>query len=159
MIKWTEEMEMPVNIEIIWSLFELENMPKIMPGILETKIIEKKGGIVGSTYQQKYKEENKIETYIIEDLEHEDSPEKKHNKSGFMLGKVFEVESSITLTKLSENKTMFVYSGQNKGLTILGKVLLMLSGTKRNQKIVAEFMNRVKEESLKLKDSGEISNK
>ena len=49
MIKWTEEMEIPVNIEVIWSLFELENMPKIMPEIVETKIIEKKAGIVGST--------------------------------------------------------------------------------------------------------------
>lgn len=153
MIKWTEEMEIPVNIEVIWSLFDLENMPKIMPGIVETKIIEKKDGIVGSTYQQKYKERNKIETYIVEDLEHEDLPDKKHNKSGFTLGKIFEVESSITLIKLSENKTKFAYSGQNKGLTILGKVLLTLSGTKRNQKIVDGFMNRVKEESLMLEDN------
>lgn len=153
MIKWTEKMEIPVNIEVIWSLFDLENMPKIMPGIVETKIIEKKDGIVGSTYQQKYKEGNKIETYIVEDLEHEDMPEKKHNKSGFILGERFEVESSITLIKSSENKTIFIYSGKNKGLTILGKVLLTLSGSKRNQKIVDEFMNRVKEESLMLEDS------
>lgn len=149
MIKWKEEMLIPVNIEIVWNLFELENMQRIMPQVVETKVLEKKEGIVGSTYEQQFKEGNRIERYIVEDLEHEDTSDKKHNKSGFVLGKAFEIETSFTLIKLSENETKFIYSGQNKGINFLGRSLLKLGGTKSNQKTVDEFMERVRKEALK----------
>ncbi|MCF6136260.1 SRPBCC family protein [Pseudalkalibacillus berkeleyi] len=149
MIKWEEERVIPVNIEVIWNLFEIENLSRIMPGVVETKVLEKKEGVVGSTYQQKYKEGKRVETYIVEDLEHEDTPEKKHNKSGFTLAKAFEIEASFTLIKLNENETKFIYTGQNKGVNFLGKTLLKLGGKRNNQKVVTDFMDRVEKESIK----------
>ncbi|WP_175987834.1 SRPBCC family protein [Bacillus sp. Marseille-Q1617] len=148
MIKWHEERVIPVNIEVIWSLFELENIQRIMPNVIENKVLERKEGVVGSKYQQKYKEGKRIETYIVEDLEYENTTERKHNKIGFTLAKAFEVEASFTLVKLNEEETNFIYTGQNKGLNFLGKVLLKLGGEKNNKKVVTDFMDRVEREAL-----------
>ncbi len=149
MIKWHEERIIPVNIETIWHLFELENIQRIMPNVVENKVLEQKEGVVGSTYQQKYKEGKRIETYIVEDLEYENTPLKKHNKIGFTLAKAFEIEASFTLHKIGKDQTKFIYQGENKGLNFLGKVLLKLGGEKNNNKVVTEFMDRVETEALK----------
>lgn len=149
MIKWYEERIIPVNIETIWTLFELENIQRIMPNVIENKVIERKEGVVGSKYQQKYKEGKRVETYIVEDLEYENTPEKKHNKSGFTLAKAFEIEVEFTLIKVGEQETRFIYQGQNTGINFLGKVLLKLGGEKNNNKVVADFMDLVEKEALK----------
>ncbi|WP_349407712.1 SRPBCC family protein [Pseudalkalibacillus sp. SCS-8] len=153
MLSWHEERVIPVNIEVIWELFEIDNLSRIMPNVVETKVLEKKEGVVGTTYQQKYKEGKRIETYIVEDLEYENTPDKKHNKIGFTLAKAFEVEASFTLIKEGEDETRFIYKGQNRGLNFLGKTLLKLGGKKNNQKVVDDFMDRVEEEALKEKQS------
>jgi hypothetical protein len=151
MIKWNEERIIPVNIEEIWNLFKLENIQRIMPNVVENKVLEQKEGVVGTKIQQKYKEGKRIETYIVEDLEYDNMPEKKHNKIGFTLAKAFEIEASFTLVKIDEEETNFIYSGQNKGLNFLGKVLLKLGGERNNNKVVTDFMDRVESESLKEK--------
>ncbi|MCA1055660.1 SRPBCC family protein [Rossellomorea aquimaris] len=151
MIEWHEERVIPVNIEVIWNLFALENIQRIMPNVIENKVLERKEGVVGSKYQQKYKEGKRIETYVVEDLEYENTPERKHNKIGFTLAKAFEVEASFTLVKLNEEETNLIYSGQNRGLNFLGRVLLKLGGEKNNKKVVTDFMDRVENEALKEK--------
>jgi hypothetical protein len=149
MIKWYEEKVIPVNIETIWTLFELENIQRIMPNVIENKVLERKEGIVGSKYQQKYKEGKRVETYIVEDLEYENTPAKKHNRIGFTLAKAFEIQAAFTLIKLNENETKFIYQGQNQGLNFLGKVLLKMGGEKNNNKVVIDFMELVEKEALK----------
>lgn len=152
MIIWNREMAISVNIETVWNLFALENIQRIMPQVVEHKVIEGKPGIVGTKYQQKYQEGKRIEAYIVEDLEHENTPTKKHNKIGFVLAKMFEVEASFTLIKVDEENTKFIYSGRNKGVNLLGKTLLKLGGTKNNEKVVSDFMNLVECEALKDKN-------
>ncbi|MBC1605708.1 SRPBCC family protein [Listeria rocourtiae] len=148
-VTWHEEMVIKANIEVIWNLFEPENLQRVMPQVVEHKVIEMKEGVVGSTYQQKYQEGKRVETYIVEDLEHEDTPERKHNTSGFLLAKAFKIETSITLEKIDENSTRFIYYGSNQGVNFLGKVLMKLSGSKNNDKVVEDFMKRVESEALK----------
>ncbi|MBC6314392.1 SRPBCC family protein [Listeria grandensis] len=146
---WNEEMVIEANIEVIWNLFQLENMPRIMPQIIENEVIEKKEGVVGSKYRQKYQEGKRVETYIVEDLAHEDTPNRKHNTSGFVLAKAFKIETSFTLEKIDENSTRFFYSGSNQGVNFLGKALMKLGSTKNNDKVVIDFMKRVETEALK----------
>ncbi|EUJ23633.1 hypothetical protein PGRAN_08243 [Listeria grandensis FSL F6-0971] len=146
---WNEEMVIEANIEVIWNLFQLENMPRIMPQIIENEVIEKKEGVVGSKYRQKYQEGKRVETYIVEDLAHEDTPNRKHNTSGFVLAKAFKIETSFTLEKIDENSTRFFYSGSNQGVNFLGKALMKLGSSKNNDKVVVDFMKRVETEALK----------
>ncbi|MBC1212568.1 SRPBCC family protein [Listeria booriae] len=149
MMTWNEEMVIEANIEVIWNLFQLENIQRIMPQIIENEVIEMKEGIVGSRYRQKYQEGKRVETYIVEDLAHEDTSERKHNTSGFVLAKAFKIETSFTLEKIDEKSTRFIYSGTNQGINFLGKILMKLSSSKNNDKVVADFMKRVETEALK----------
>ena len=152
MITWHEEVLIAANIEKVWHLFDLDQMQRVMPQIVETTVLEKKEGVVGSTYRQVYREGKRTETYIVTDLEHEETATKKHNKSGFTLANMIEVETSITLIKISENETKLIYSGQNKGLNFFGKLFMKLSSTKKNQQVVDGFLERVKTEALKEAD-------
>ncbi|WP_414054353.1 SRPBCC family protein [Macrococcus equi] len=149
MVTWREEMLLPVNIEKVWSLFDLENIQRIMPQVVEMKVLERKPGIVGSTYEQSYKEGNKVMKYIVTDLGHEDTPTRKHNRSGFQLANMFDIEADYVLEKISDHETRFIYSGSNKGLNLVGKAMLKVMPKKQNQKVVNEFMERVKQEALK----------
>lgn len=151
MLTWYEEIVIPVNIELVWKLFSLENMQRIMPQVVEMKILEAKDGVVGSTYEQTYSEGKRTQTYIVTDLEHEDTSLKKHNTSAFTLAKLFDIKVSYTLIKLSEEETRLIYQGQNKGRGLLGKLLVQMSKLGNSDKEADAFIMRVSEESLKEK--------
>lgn len=149
MIQWSKEQIIQAPIDKVWELFRGENIQRIMPNVIEHKVIEKKEGVIGSTYQQTYKEGNTEKTYIVEDLEYENTETKKHNKVGFILGKSFAVEAAFTLVKIDETRTKFIYQGQTKGINAKGKIMLKMSGEKSSEKMVQEFMNLVEVEALK----------
>lgn len=149
MIRWKEERIIEANIEKVWDLFKEENMPRIMPKVIENKLVHKEEGVIGSKYQQKYKEGKRVETYIVETLDYENTENKKHKQIGFTLAKAFEINLSFTLEKIDENHTRFIYEGYNKGVNFVGKVMMKLGGSKNNDKVVQGFMERVEKESLK----------
>ncbi|MED1865546.1 SRPBCC family protein [Fictibacillus nanhaiensis] len=107
MLTWKEERMIPVNIERIWELFSDENIQRIMPNVVEHTPIEKKEGVVGSTYKQSYKEGRRIETYIVETLAYEDTIDRKHLEIGFSLAKAFEIQTAFTLIKVQIKASTF----------------------------------------------------
>jgi hypothetical protein len=153
MIEWNEERVIEANIETVWSLFQEENMPTIMPKVIENKPVHIEEGGVGTKYQQKYQEGNRVETYIVETIEFEDSEERKHKRICFVLARAFEIDLSFTLEKMDDAKTRFIYSGKNKGTNFVGRALMKLGGKKNNNKVVHEFMYRVEDEALKSQSS------
>ncbi|WP_144511954.1 SRPBCC family protein [Bacillus sp. FJAT-22090] len=149
MLTWHKEITIPAPIETIWNLFDLNHIQRIMPNIMEHKPVEIKEGVVGSTYQQTYKEGNRTETYIVTDLEYENTPNKKHNKIEFTLAKLFNIQAAFTLIKIDDQTTQFIYTGQNAGVNFLGRTLSKLGSKKQNEKIVNDFVELVRTESLK----------
>lgn len=149
MIQWKEEMIIEKNIENVWRLFLDENIKRIMPKVEEHILIEKKEDEAGAKHKQTYREGKRLETYIVETLAYEDVPDKKHKEQSFILGKAFEITLSFTLLKLDETTTKFIYEGQNKGVNFVGRAMLKLGSEKSNNKVVHEFMERVKTEALK----------
>ncbi|ASE35710.1 SRPBCC family protein [Mammaliicoccus sciuri] len=131
----------PTNIENVWSLFDLENIKRIMPQIVDMKVINKTENVVGSTYEQTYKEGKRIMKYVVTDLEYTNTSNYKHNRSGFQLGKMFDIEADYILEKINENETKFTYSGQNKGLNFIGKIMLILMPKKQNDKVIVQFID------------------
>ncbi|WHZ03831.1 SRPBCC family protein [Neobacillus sp. YX16] len=150
MIQWKEEKMIEVNIEKVWSLFFDENIKKIMPKVEEHTIIEKTEVEVGAKHQQKYREGKRVETYIVETLAYEDSPDKKHKQISFVLGKAFNISLTFTLIKIDENHTKFIYEGQNEGVNFVGRAMLKLGSEKSNNLVVKEFMDKVEQEVLKV---------
>jgi hypothetical protein len=149
MIQWKEEMIIPANIDKVWTLFSEENMPRIMPKVIENKPVHLTEEVTGSKYQQKYQEGKRVETYIVETLGYENTESRKFKQIGFVIAKAFEVNLSFTLEKLDESQTKFIYEGFNKGRNFVGRAMLKLGGEKNNNKVVEDFMELVKEEAMK----------
>ncbi|UTH11939.1 SRPBCC family protein [Macrococcoides canis] len=149
MLTWKETIIIPANIETIWHLFDIDQMQRIMPQVIDMRVIDKKPGVVGSTYEQTYKEGKRIMKYIVTDLEHEDTPSRKHNRSGFKLANMFAIEADYVLERINDHETRFTYSGQNEGINLLGKIMLKVMPKKQNDKVVQSFMERVYTEATK----------
>ena len=150
MIKWKEELDISANLEKVWSLFMDKNIHKIMNKVEDHVLIEKQENEVGAKHRQSYREGKRVETYIVETLAYEDRPDKKHKKISFVLGKAFEITFSFTLFKIDDNHTKFIYEGQNKGVNFVGRAMMKLGSEKSNNKVVKEFMEKVKQEALKV---------
>ena len=150
MVKWKEEMMIDANIEKVWSLFQDDNIKKLMPKVEEHILLENGNDQLGAKHAQSYHEGNQLQTYIIETVGYADSPDKKLKQTQFDMGQSFTVFYSFTLLKEGENRTKFIYEGTNKGKSLMGKAML-LSGSKKNrQQTVTTFMERVRDEAMKL---------
>lgn len=149
MIQWREETIISANIEKVWNLFREENMPRIMPKVIENKPIHLTEEVIGSKYQQKYQEGKRVETYIVETLGYQDTETKKYKRLEFVIAKAFEVNLSFTLEKVTETQTRFIYEGHNKGRNFVGRAMLKLGGNKNNHKVVQDFMELVEKEAMK----------
>lgn len=151
MIQWKEETIIEANIEQVWELFLDKNIKKIMPKVEEHTLIEKTESEVGAKHQQKYREGKRVETYIVDTLAYENKPEKKQKQISFVLGKAFEINLKFTLEKLDDRNTKFIYEGQNKGVNFVGRAMLKLGSEKSNNKVVQEFMGKVKQEAMNMR--------
>ncbi|MGM0843446.1 MAG: SRPBCC family protein [Bacillota bacterium] len=149
MIQWREETMIAVNIEKVWSLFQEENMHKIMPKVIENTPVHLTEEVTGSKYQQTYQEGKRIETYMVETLGYENTESRKYKRIEFVIAKAFEVNLSFTLEKVAETQTRFIYEGHNKGRNFVGRAMLKLGGEKNNLKVVQDFMNLVEKEATK----------
>lgn len=151
MIQWKEETIIEANIEQVWELFLDKNIKKIMPKVEENTLIEKAEGEVGAKHQQKYREGKRVETYIVDTLAYENKPEKKLKQISFILGKAFDINLKFILEKLDDGNTKFIYEGQNKGVNFVGRAMLKLGSEKSNNKVVQEFMEKVKQEAMNMR--------
>lgn len=142
--QWTKSIEIDASIEKVWDLFDgsVEKMVKIMPQVVEHKPIKITEDVVGSVYRQKYKEGKRIEEYDVTTLEHLDTPNEKKLKVGFTLAKLFEITACYQLQRIGENKTLFTYTATNQALKWFVNLFLLFA----NDKIVVEFVERVKKE-------------
>lgn len=143
MKQWTKEIEIDAPIEQIWELFDgsVEKMQKIMPQVIEHTPVKVTENGVGTVYRQKYKEGKRIEEYDVETLEYLNTADHKKLKVGFNLANIFEITAFYELKKMNEHKTLFRYTVTNRPLKAIFKLFLFFA----NDKVVVQFLNRVKE--------------
>jgi hypothetical protein len=149
-IQWKEETVIPVHIEKIWSLFQDQNIKRIMPKVEEHTLIEKSEKEVGAKHRQTYREGKRLETYIVDTLIYEDREDRKKKQIHFVLGKAFAVTLTFTLIRVDESHTKFIYEGENKGVNFVGRAMMKLASKKGNDDVVREFLERVRDEAMKV---------
>ncbi len=142
MKQWTKEVEIDAPIEKVWQFFNgsLENMQKIMPQVVENKVIHVTDEKVGSVYLQKYKEGKRVMEYEVETIVYMDSIDKKQLKVGFTLANMFDITAHYELTRLDVFRTSFKYTATNRPLKWFVKPFLLFA----SDKVVVEFVHRVK---------------
>lgn len=147
-MKWEKERLINVPIDVVWSLFEEENAQRIMPKVVENNWIERKPGVVGSTYEQTYSEGKRKETYVVEIQGFEDTQTYKFKHIQFQLARAFEMNLVFKLEKTSEQQTKFTYAGSNKGINFVGRAMLKLGNSKNGEQVIDDFLDRVESEAL-----------
>ncbi|MBM6619001.1 SRPBCC family protein [Bacillus suaedaesalsae] len=152
MKQWTRDTEIHAPIEQVWKLFDgsLEDMQKIMPQVIENKLVTETENKVGSVHLQTYKERNRTQTYEVKTLEYMNQPDHKIVKVGFVIANMFEITARYELKKLEDNKTWFQYTTTNKPLKWFIKAFLLLA----SDKIVVQFVDRVKRVAEEQNEAG-----
>ncbi|MUK89834.1 SRPBCC family protein [Ornithinibacillus sp. L9] len=144
MREWKQGKNISAPIEQVWKLFDgsLEDMQKIMPNVVENKLVKETDNGVGSIYRQKFREGKKIQEYDVETLIYENEPNRKKMKVAFTLANMFEITTTYEVEKLEDDKTYFVYTTTNNPLKWPAKILMKLGG---GDKVVVQFVERVKQ--------------
>ena len=148
-MNWTEERLINAPIEVVWTLFEEEQAARIMPKVVENRWLEKKPGVKGSTYEQTYQEGKRKETYVVEIVDFEDTPVRKHKRIQFQLARAFEMNLVFTMERVGDQQTKFIYSGSNHGINFVGRAMLKLGSGMKGNHVIQEFMDRVEQEALR----------
>jgi carbon monoxide dehydrogenase subunit G len=141
---WSKDIEINAPIQQVWKLLDgdLENMQKIMPNVVENKLVKETENVVGTVYRQKYREGKRVQEYDVETLAYENKPDYKKMKVGFNLANMFEITAEYEVKKLDENKTYFRYTTTNTPLKWFIKIMMKLANS---DKVVVQFVERVKQ--------------
>lgn len=148
-------MVIDADIENVWSLFLDRNIKKIFPKIEDHVLVEGNDDEAGAKHAQSYFEGKQLMTYVVDTLVFEKSPERKQRTTSFLMNGSISVVYSFTLEKMAEGKTRFVYTGSNKGVTVSAKMMLLAGSKGARQATIQAFMERVRDEALKLEAEGE----
>ncbi len=147
MVKWKEQMVIDAPIEQVWQLFQDEQIQRIMPKVESHELLEGQHNATGAKHAQVYTEGKQQQRYIVETLSYVDEPDRKYRETTFEMGQMFKVRYAFSLEKQSDHSTRFVYEGQNKGISVTGKMMLLAGSKKAARTTVLNFMNRVKEQA------------
>lgn len=147
MVKWKEQMVIDAPIEQVWELFQDEQIQRIMPKVEAHELLEGENNATGAKHAQVYTEGKQQQRYIVETLSYVDEPDRKYRETAFEMGQMFKVRYAFSLEKETAQSTRFIYEGQNKGMSVTGKMMLLAGSKKAAQTTVLNFMNRVKEQA------------
>lgn len=145
MVQWREKRVINAPIEKVWGLFSDEQLQTIMPQLEKHQLVEGPPNQVGSKYAQQNRMGQRVVSYVMEITAFEDSPEQKRKDIGFVAAGLFKVSLSFALSRIGDEKTLFVYSGSTTGANLVGRTLLKLDQQNSSRQEVEELMNRVVE--------------
>ncbi|WP_142830048.1 SRPBCC family protein [Planococcus soli] len=145
MVQWSEKRIIHAPIDKVWDLFSDEQLQLIMPQLEKHQLVEGPPNQVGSKYAQQNRMGQRVVSYVMEITAYEDSPQQKRKDIGFVAAGLFQVSLSFVLSRIDEEKTLFVYSGSNRGANLVGRTLLKLDQQNSSQQEVEELMVRVAE--------------
>lgn len=143
MVKWKEESVIKQPIDKVWRMFSDENAKLLYPKLEDHELVENENDETGAKHAQSYMEGNQLQTYIVETVLYDDSPNRKIRHTRFFMNSMFQIDYIFTLDKKGEGQTLLTYEGTQKGVTITGKAMLMAGSRKRRKETIRGFMQRV----------------
>ncbi|ALS78707.1 MULTISPECIES: SRPBCC family protein [Planococcus] len=143
MIQWNEQRIIAAPIDQVWALFSDEQLQRIMPQLEKHQLIEGSPNRVGSKYAQQNRIAGRLVSYVMEITAYTDLPEQKRKDIHFVAAGLFEITLSFALSRLDAERTLFVYSGSNKGANVIGKTLLKIDPHDSSKQQVDELLARV----------------
>lgn len=144
MVHWNEQRVIHAPIDKVWALFSDDRLQTIMPQLKKHQLIEGPPNQVGSKYAQQNQMGNRLVSYVMEITAYEDLPSGKRKDLSFVAGGLFKISLSFNLSKISDEETLFVYSGSNTGANLAGRALLKLDPNDSSREQAKELVERVR---------------
>lgn len=142
-MKWKEETVIKQPIDKVWRLFSDENAKLLYPKLEDHVLLENENDETGAKHAQSYMEGKQLQTYIVETVQYEDSPNRKIRHTRFVMNSMFQIDYIFTLDKKTDGHTLLTYEGEQKGVTVTGKAMLISGSKKRRQETIRDFLQRV----------------
>lgn len=147
LVKWKEQLTIDAPIERVWDLFQDESIQHIMPKVETHELVEGTANATGAKHAQVYTEGKQQQRYIVETVSYVDEPDRKYRETAFAMGQMFLVHYHFLLEKVDAETTRFTYTGENKGMSLTAKAMLLAGSKKAARQTVMDFMNRVKDQA------------
>lgn len=142
-MKWKEETIINQPIGKVWRLFSDENAKLLYPKLEDHVLLENENDETGAKHAQSYMEGKQLQTYIVETVQYEDNPNRKIRHTRFVMNSMFQIDYIFKLDKKTDGHTLLTYEGEQKGVTVTGKAMLMVGSKKRRQETIRDFLQRV----------------
>lgn len=142
-MKWKEETIIKQPIDKVWQLFSDENAKLLYPKLEDHVLLENENDETGAKHAQSYMEGKQLQTYIVETVRYEDSPNRKIRHTRFVMNSMFQIDYIFTLDKKTDGHTLLTYEGEQKGVTVTGKAMLIAGSKKRREETIRDFLQRV----------------
>ncbi|WP_147802603.1 SRPBCC family protein [Alkalicoccus halolimnae] len=146
-MEWKEKTLVPTHIEVVWNIFQDQYITKLMPKVVEHKLIEGKADTIGARHRQTSRDGKKTETHIVETTQYIDEPSRKEKELHFLLDNAFEVKLRFILVKINENETELIYEGYQKPVNLKGKLKQKLSTTRARKHGIQKFVQHIMREA------------
>ena len=147
MTTWLNKIEINAPIEIVWQLFNENNFKRIMPKVVSHELLSYDEQTQTSIFKETYREGKRDETYELTEVISIDTKSEKQKSFSFTIAKLIESNGVFHLLSLSSSTTLFTYSGETKGASSFGKLMMKLASNKKEEKIVFDFLQLVKTEA------------
>ena len=147
MTTWLEKIQINAPIEVVWQLFNEENFKRIMPKVVAHELVSYDKTTRTSIYKETYREGKRDETYELTEIISIDEDNIKQKEFSFTIANMIYSEGKFHLQQISPSLTQFTYSGETKGISTFGKMMMKLSSTKKEEKVVTDFLELVKTEA------------
>ncbi|GAB7390864.1 hypothetical protein [Lactococcus garvieae] len=145
-MEWKDSIVIKANIDKVWRILNDETyLKEIKPQVVQSILIPEKSQGNIKVYNEMYQEGKRQESYELTLITEENIEELKKQSFNFIIANTIESTGYFSLKKGDEKTTIFTYSGLNKGVNFIGKILLKISKKSRNDNIVTDFLNKVKE--------------
>lgn len=143
---WNKTITLNASLEDVWTLFNEDNYQRIMPQVISHKLVSENKETNTKVYEEVYREGNREEKYLLTEIIEEDNDRIKHKTFSFTIANMIYSEGIFYLEAIDDQTTQFTYSGDNQGKNFFMKIMLKLASKKNDEKVVLEFLDRLKVE-------------
>ncbi|PRO66587.1 hypothetical protein [Alkalicoccus urumqiensis] len=146
-IEWREETLIPTHIEVLWNVFQDDNIADLMPRVETHELIEGRPDSEGARHRQIMKNGRRTSSHVVETIRYVDEPSFKEKEISFQLHDAYQIRLRFTLKKLNENETHLVYEGEHRAVNFVAKVKHKLNARQTEHHMVRRFVQRIREEA------------
>lgn len=141
---WQGEADIMAPIDKVWHIIDgnEETLRKLDPHIISSKTLCKTPEVIGSKYDQVYRDGNKELHCTVTVIDYDQSDGLIRFTVEFTLGDMYDITEGYELRQIDENTTHIIYRTTNQPIGLKAKMLMKLM---KNDGVVEQHIKIIKQ--------------